>query len=554
MKDGSAIRRVRRVVCNNEEEGSVKAIIATTLGTAVLLLAPLPESAWPAASGSITPARRCADLTGLTLPGSDLQISKAEEISPAAPGAARISPSALPLSVAMPAYCRIEGSFERRTGAGGKPYALDFALALPDDWNGRFLFQGGGGLNGTVNPPFGSQAAGDTPALARGFAVVSTDSGHKGAGFDSAFMQDQLAVLNFAQGSVGKVTHLAKQIVAAYYGRPPRYSYFDGCSTGGREAMLGAQRYPDDFDGIIAGAPAMETGRSNIGLKWAAAAYNRAAPMDASGKPLPAQLLSKSDKNLLTSRLLSDCDGLDGQKDGLIFNFGACRFDPAELKCNGPKTETCLSPAQVDAVRTAFAGPRAGGGVQVYPPFPYDAGIGAEGGGIPGLLNGPTIPVGGPNIAKTMDVDAALAADRANGVQDLIDTADWTNLSAFFGHGGKILFYHGLSDPWFSAFQTLKYYQSMTAANGGAESVRASSRIFMVPGMGHCQGGPVTLDRFDLLSAVVDWTESGKAPDQVVATGSSLSGQSRPLCAWPAHAQYAGSGDPSRAASYVCRE
>jgi feruloyl esterase len=298
----------------------------------------------------------------------------------------------------------------------------------------------------------------------------------------------------------------------------------------------------------------METGRSNIGLRWAAVSFNRAAPTDGSGKPLPAQLLSKSDKALLISRLLSDCDALDGQKDGLIFNFGACRFDPAELTCNGPKNDGCLNPAQVEALRTAFAGPRTASGIQVYPSFPYDGGIGAEGAGVPGLLNGPTSPVGGLNTEKTMDVEAAVAADRANGVQDLVDTADWTNLSTFFGRGGKILFYHGLSDPWFSALRTLNYYQSLAAANGGAEAVRASSRIFMVPGMGHCGGGSTTLDRFDLLSAVVAWTENGKAPEQVVATGVSLPGQSRPLCAWPAHAHYAGTGDPSQAASYVCRE
>ena len=532
----------------------MKSIIGMTLGAAALVFAALPASAQPAASRSVTAARRCADLARFTLPGSDLQISRAEEVPAAAAGTVRVAPFLPPLNAAMPAYCRIEGSFERRTGAGGKPYALDFALALPDDWNGRFLFQGGGGLNGAVNPPFGYQAAGDAPALARGFAVVSTDSGHKGAVFDASFMQDQIAALNFAHGSVGKVTVVAKQIVAAYYGRPARYSYFDGCSTGGREAMLAAERYPDQFDGVVAGDPAMETGYSNIALRWAAVAFNRAAPTDASGKPLPAQLLSSSDRRLVVSRLLSDCDGLDGRKDGLIFDFGACRFDPAELTCPGPKTDACLSPAQVEAVRTAFSGPRSKGGVQLYPAFPYDAGIGAEGAGIPGLLSGPVVPVGGPNTSKTMDVDAAVAADRADGVQDLIDTANWTNLSAFFGHGGKILFYHGLSDPWFSPLETLAYYQSLAGANGGAEAVRASSRIFMVPGMAHCQGGPATLDQFDLLSAVVDWTEHGKAPDQVTATGASLPGQSRPLCAWPAHAQYTGSGDPSRAASYVCRE
>ncbi len=367
-------------------------------------------------------------------------------------------------------------------------------------------------------------------------------------------MQDQIAALNFAQASVGKVTGVAKQIVAAYYGHPARYSYFDGCSTGGREAMLAAERYPDQFDGIVAGDPAMETDYSNLGLAWAAAAFNRAAPKDASGKPLPAQLLSKSDKQLVVSRLLSDCDGLDGRKDGLIFNFGACRFDPAELTCKGAKTNACLTSTQVAAIRTAFAGPKTKGGVQIYPAFPYDAGIGAEGGGIPGLLSGPVIPVGGANTSTSMDVDAAVAAARADGTQALVDTANWTNLSAFFGHGGKILFYHGLSDPWFSPLDTLGYYQRLAAANGGAEAVRASSRIFMVPGMMHCQGGPATLDQFDLLTAVVDWTEQGKAPDQVVATGMSLPGQSRPLCAWPAHAQYKGSGDPSEAASYACHE
>jgi hypothetical protein len=503
--------------------------------------------------GAIAPARHCADLAGLALPGADIRITKAEEVAAAAPGTVRPASFGPPISVAVPAYCRVEGEIDARTGVGGKSYALGFALAMPDAWNGRFLFQGGGGLNGTVNPPFGAQAAGDAPALARGFAVVSTDSGHKGPVFDDSFMKDQRAALNFAQDSVGTVTPIAKRLVETYYGRAPRRSYFAGCSTGGREAMLSAERYPEFFDGIISGDPAMETGYSNLGLSWAATAFNRAAPKDASGRPLASQLLSKSDKQLVVSRLLQDCDGLDGQKDGLIFDFGACRFDPAELTCKGPKTDACLSAAQVQAVRAAFAGPRTKGGVQVYPPFPYDAGIGAEGGGIPGLLSGPVIPVGGPRTASEMDVDAAAAAVRRDGGQQVIDTANWTNLSTFFGHGGKILYFHGLSDPWFSPLDTLGYYQRLADDNGGAGAVRASSRIFLVPGMGHCQGGSATLDSFDLLSALVDWVERGNAPDQVTATGVSMPGQSRPLCAWPAHAQYKGAGDPKAAASYACK-
>jgi feruloyl esterase len=526
------------------------AIFLAGLMTAAMGAGPALAQA-PAAS-PVAAARHCADMIGFTLPGSDLKIAKAEEVPPAAPGTVRTG-FGPPLASAMPAYCRLDGSFERRTGFGGKPYEIAFALALPVDWNGRFLFQGGGGLNGSVGAPFGNQAAGEVPALARGFAVISTDSGHKGQVFDASFMQDQTAALNFAQGSVGKVTHVGKAIVAAYYGRGAHHSYFAGCSTGGREAMLASERYPTEFDGIVSGDPAMETSYSNLGLAWSAAAFNRAAPKDPSGKPLAAQLLSKSDKQLVVSRLLADCDGLDGQKDGLIFDFAACRFDPKELLCKGKKTDACLSQVQVDAVRTAFSGPRTRAGEQVYPAFPYDAGIGAEAGGIPGLLSGPVIPVGPPNTATSLDVDAAVARNRADGQQGLVETAGWTALSSFFGHGGKILYFHGLSDPWFSPLDTLGYYQRLAADNGGAEAVRASSRIFMVPGMGHCQGGSVTLDRFDLLSAVVDWVESGKAPESVVATGPSLPGQSRPLCAWPAHAQYAGSGDPKQASSYICK-
>ena len=498
-------------------------------------------------------AGRCADMARASLPGLDLQITKAREVPPAAPGTVRPSSFQPPLAVAMPAYCLVEGAFERRTGAGGKPYAIGFALALPDDWNGRFLFQGGGGLNGAVNPPLGAQAAGAAPALSRGFAVISTDSGHQGAVFDGAFAQDQLAALNFAQASVGKVTRLGKQLTAAYYGRAARYSYFDGCSTGGREAMLAAQRYPEEFDGIVAGDPAMETGYSNIALTWAAVSFNRAAPKDAAGKPMAADLLSKSDKQLLISRLLSDCDALDGQKDGLIFNPGACHFDPAELKCAGAKSDACLSGEQVAALEAAFAGPRTAGGAQVYPGFPWDAGVASEQ-GIGGLLpsHAPS-PLGPPNLSMTMDVDAAVVRARADGMQVLTDTASWSNLSAFVGRGGKILFYHGLSDPWFSPGDTLAYYRRVADASGGVEQARASSRLYLVPGMGHCQGGSATLDQFDMLSAVVDWVENHKAPDAVIATGDSLPGQSRPLCAWPAHAQYSGSGDPSKAASWTCR-
>ena len=233
------------------------------------------------------------------------------------------------------------------------------------DWNGRLLFQGGGGLNGSIRPPLGPQAIGEVPALARGFAVVSTDSGHQGAVFDAAFMKDQEAALNFAQASIGKVTAAAKAIIAHYYGQAPTRSYFVGCSTGGREGMIASQRYPAEFDGIVAGAPAMRTGRSNLGLAWANHVLAQISPKGENGKPDPTKAFSPSDQKLVTDAIVAACDAKDGLKDGMIFNIRQCTFDPASLACSGAKTEACLSADQASALAKAFAGPKNSRGTPV---------------------------------------------------------------------------------------------------------------------------------------------------------------------------------------------
>jgi feruloyl esterase len=181
----------------------------------------------------------------------------------------------------LPAYCRVEGVINRRTGVGGEEFGIHFALAMPDQWNGDFLMQGGGGGNGIVYPPLGLTASGGTPALMRGYAVVSTDTGHKshGGAFDFGFMKDQQAYLDFAYQANVEVAALARQIIAHYYGKPAAYSYFSGCSTGGREGMILSQRYPTAFDGIIVGDPAMRTGLSNLAIgEWIPAAFNQIAP------------------------------------------------------------------------------------------------------------------------------------------------------------------------------------------------------------------------------------------------------------------------------------
>jgi feruloyl esterase len=372
--------------------------------------------------------------------------------------------------------------------------------------------------------------------------------------FDASFLKDQEAAINFANASVGKVTMAAKAIVAHYYGQLPRHSYFTGCSTGGREGMLASARYPEEFDGIVAGDPAMRTGNSNIGLAWANAAFSEIAPKDSSGKPEPAKTFSAGERKLITDAILDACDARDGIKDGMIFDGKACQFDPAVLTCHGAKTESCLAPQQVDALKKAFAGPKNSRGTQVYPAFPWDSGVAAEGVSIPGILTtGARSPVG-PPIWESINVDQLEDRVAASGLERLTNTAYWTNLTSFFGHGGKILFYHGWSDPWFSPLDTLDYYERMAADSGGMEQVREqSSRVYLVPGMGHCSSGAATLDRFDLLSAVVNWVEDGKAPNSVVATGPAFPGRSRPLCAYPQHAQFMGQGDPESADSFECK-
>ena len=242
-----------------------------------------------------TPAA-CAQLAQLQVPGIALTVAKAAWVEAGAPMAGGRA-GAPPVATQLPAYCRLDGIIDRRVGAAGTAYGIGFALAMPENWNGRFLFQGGGGLNGSVQPPLGGSAAGGTPGLARGFAVVSTDTGHQGrGGFDASFTQDQQANLDFAYAAVGRVADVSKRILAQHYGRPPARSYFAGCSTGGREAMLMAQRYPLSFDGVVAGAPAMRTSFSGIGDRWVAATLNEVAPKNAQGQPVTRDALSERDK------------------------------------------------------------------------------------------------------------------------------------------------------------------------------------------------------------------------------------------------------------------
>ena len=518
---------------------------ASLLALSILLL-----SAPAVFAQSRTTPAACEALQKLQLDGVSLAVTKTQWFAAAAPLPGGRAGGPPPAATNLPAYCRLDGVIDRRTGVpAGTAYGIGFALSLPEQWNGRFLMQGGGGLNGSVGNPVGTSAAGDRSALARGFAVVSTDTGHTGSGgFDGTFQQDQQASLDFAYSAIGRVAELAKRIIARNYGKGPDKSYFAGCSTGGREAMLMTQRYPLLFDGVIAGAPAMRTSYSGIGDRWVAVTLNEVAPKNAQGQPITRQALSEPQKQAVIDGIVAACDANDGVADRMVFNTNACRFDPKTLVCGAG--DRCLSPQQAAALEKAFAGPKDSKGKQVYPGFAWDTGL-ASTQGIAGLLHGGQV-IGGAANSAGMDVDAAVERVQNDPGEALSTTARWTNLNTFAGRGGKLLFWHGVSDPWFSALDTVDYYNRMTQANGGADRVREWSRLFLVPGAGHCGGGP-TLDRFDALDAMVQWVEQGTAPDKLTATGNAFPGRSRPLCAYPLHAHYKGQGNPEDASSFECR-
>jgi feruloyl esterase len=302
--------------------------------------------------------------------------------------------------------------------------------------------------------------------------------------------------------------------------------------------MLAAQRYP-----------AMRYAHTRIAGWNATIAFNRIAPRDPQGNPLRRQAFPAEDQKLLHTAVARQCDALDGLEDGLILNLAACKFAPAVLHCKSGKNAGCLSAEQVTALKTAFGGPQDSQGNPLYTGFPYDLGLLGEHpdspmtilpASVPGIYDNPPSPF-------SFDFAPEIARIRADPVQILSDTKDWTDLGTFYRRGGKIIFYNGASDPWFSLYDTLDYVQRNKRANPEFDS----SRFYSIPGMAHCGEG--SLERFDLLSALVDWVENGKAPGGIVATDWTRKAGTRPLCPWPQYGHYRGTGDPKDAANFECR-
>jgi feruloyl esterase len=466
-------------------------------------------------------------------------------------------------------HCRVEGRMAERVGIDGKPYYIGFELRLPSAWNGRLLYQGGGGNDGLIRPAIGAQAA-PGYALNRGFAVVTTDAGHQAPTADFGF--DPLARVDNAYNAHDRVAVTAKELLARYYGRGADRSYFIGCSGGGRQGMMFTQRFPTYFDGVLAMAPAMRVSSgATIAAAWDTQILNSIAPKGADGKPVLSRALTESDLGVLRNGILAACDADDGIADGLVSNPAACRFDVQQLACAAGKTDSCLAPQQTAALAKMFAGPRDSSGKALYASWPWDAGVGHPQNDWRAwrLGNSPTSEANSLHVRLMQDAlqgyfvtppDRSLSIyafdfDRDPRRMDahswIFDTAADVKLSAFKAHGGKLLLAHGMADPIFSPHDTIDYYERL--AREHAADASDFARLFLIPGMSHCQGGAAT-DSWDGLGTLVEWVEQGKAPQRIVANGTAVFPQrSRPLCPYPHYAQYDGSGDPESEASFVCR-
>jgi feruloyl esterase len=519
-------------------------------------------------------AQRCLALGSTTaeVTFTERRYVPAGEQPQANTGRAALTGEALSKAV-MPAHCLVVGTLGERVGQDGQHYATRFELRLPSPWNGRFLFQGGGGMDGVLGQALGAipfRGATAQPALNRGYAVVSTDSGHTGRNSsDATFGLDQQARLDYAYAAIGTVTAQAKRLLDSYYGRQPAHSVFMGCSNGGRSALMAAQRFPTEFDGIIAGNPGVRLSRAAIAQAWDVRALAAAAPRAADGRPILAQALTQADQTLIANRVLAQCDALDGLRDGAIEAMSRCHFDPTVLQCKPGQVEQCLGQAKVTALRSVFGGARDSRGQALYSDWPWDAGIGSNGWRAWKLGSSTSGEADARNATltpgslgyyfmtpprsdlklDTVDFDAAAQATAQTGA---INDAVSTQLSTFTAGGGKLIVIQGNSDPVFSANDLRRYWQQLSADNGGAARLGQWARMFVVPGMTHCGDGP-GLDDIDPLAALESWQAHGDAPAHLLARGTAFPGRSRPLCPYPQEAHYTGQGDSEKAESFVCR-
>jgi feruloyl esterase len=500
-------------------------------------------------------AATCEGLAELKLPNTT--ITSAQSV---AAGAFTPSANAAGPYKDLPAFCRVAGMIKPSSDS-----EIKFEVWMPSaNWNGKFHGIGNGGFAGSIS------YTGLAGALARGYATASTDTGHAGNDASWALGHPE-KIVDYGYRGIHEMTEKAKLIVKAFYGDGPKRSYFASCSNGGRQALMEAQRFPDDYDGIIAGAPANAYTQIMTGFAW-----NMQATLNDPGSYITSKKLKA-----IEAAALAACDARDGVTDGVLDDPTKCGFDPAALLCKGDETDECLTEKQIAALKKIYSGPRDAKGQQIIPGFTPGGETGL--GGWTPWITGAT-----PTSAlqyffstqafrnmvyndpkwdyKTFDLerDGKMVDEKLAPVLNATDP----NLKAFSARGGKLILYHGWNDAALPPTNTINYFQSVVAKFGRRQT-DSFARLFMAPGVQHCGGGPgpdsfgQTVTRaqsdpqHDLTLALERWVEQGVAPDKVIATkrqGNSETPplRTRPLCPYPQVARYKGSGATDDAANFNC--
>ncbi|MBO9513006.1 MAG: tannase/feruloyl esterase family alpha/beta hydrolase [Variovorax sp.] len=523
----------------------------------------------------------CADLASFAFPNTVVSA-----VTTAAAGALKVA------GKDIPAHCVVTGKMnERVSPVDGQTYAVGFQMRLPLDWNGRYLYQGNGGTDGSVANATGAVGSGGplSNALYRGFAVISSDAGHSGAQ-NPLFGMDPEARIDYGYGAVRKLTPMAKALIKAAYGKGPDRSYVGGSSNGGRHAMVTASRLPAEYDGVLANSPGFDLPKAAAAQLYTAQQFRKVAT-DVNDLSTG---FTVTERQLVARKILERCDALDGATDGLVQDVEACRtafnlFDHVPT-CTGARDGSCLTAAQKSAIDMMYVGPVNSRGERLYATQPYDPGLAGSGwagwkfsnsvgasrdpvavGVIFQVPPDPTVMNDTRAFAFNYNFDIdypklfATDATYTESSWSFMTPPNPTKLDVLRDRGGKMIVVQGVSDGVFSIDDTRRWYDELNAENAGKAARFA--RFFRVPGMNHSSGGIAT-DQYDALEALVNWVEKGVAPDQIVAMarGAGNAGgvnselpadwaadRTRPLCPYPQVARYNGSGDVERAQSFSCK-
>lgn len=506
----------------------------------------------------------CERLSALKIP--DATITLSESVASGTfngPPAPFSGADLTPLYKSLPAFCRVV--------AEAKPTAdsdIKMEIWLPaSGWNGKLQGIGNGGFAGLID------TAELGMAIKTGYAAAATDAGHAGSPIDAAWaVGHPEKVIDFGHRGIHEMTRVAKALVQAYYGKAQQHAYFAACSDGGREALMEAQRYPEDYDGILAGAPA-----NNWTPLLSTAAYDtQALTLD------PASFIPPAKIPTIATAVNAACDELDGVRDGILNDPRQCHFDPATIQCKGEDSDKCLTAAQVAALKKLYQGTLDSKRQVVYPGYLPGAEDGRGGWGL--WITGPApqkslmaffgkgffsgFIYGKPDWDfKDFEVDADLKAANEKTAQAL--NATDPDMSAFKARGGKLILYHGWNDPAITSLNTITYYESVIKKTG-QKNVEAFVRLYMAPGMQHCEGGPgpdsfgqtvepgVTDPQRSMDLALEQWVEKGTAPATIIASkfegnDRTHAKMTRPLCPYPQAAKYKGSGDTNDAGNFSCQ-